>query len=509
MQHVPGHALFLGPLALLAVSASASIIHVPADQPTLKAAIAAAATGDEIVVADGTYAGPDNRGLDFGGKNLLLHSANGSATCIIDCELADRAFIFQSGETSAAIVEGFTIQNGKPPSGALNGGAILVNGGVVTRPTVRACVFNANTAPNGGAIAITGSSEPAIVDCTFVANKAIPSGGNGFGGALSLSGAAVAATITGCTFDSNMSGGGGAIHRSASSKPTVDNCTFIKNSSTGNGGAISLTGPSFATVSNCAFHGNTSAGTGGGAVLCSSSGSNSSIINCLFSGNQATVAGLGGGVLVTSGSTQLLNCTMAGNTAGAINLGGAIAKLNSASCSVHNCILWGNAGQQIQSPGAPTIVVEHSIVQGGFAGAGNLATDPLLVDIDGADDVVGTPDDDLRVLALSPAIDSGSNTAWNVPLTTDFAGLPRFYDDPAVADGGEGTAPIIDRGAHESQPVPTACIPADLDCDGDIDGADLGILLGAWGSDDDDADVDGDGIVGGGDLGLLLGAWTG
>ncbi len=509
MQRVLRLVSFLGPFASLAATASASVIHVPAEQPTLAAAIAAAASGDEIVVADGTYSGPGNRGLDFGGKDLNLHSARGPGACIIDCELADRAFIFQSGESSAAILEGLTIQNGKPASGVLNGGAVLVNGiATVTAPTIRTCVFNANTATNGGAIAINGISNPVVVDCLFVGNKGVTAGTGGFGGAVSLNGAAVAATIAGCTFDSNMSAGGGAIHRQGLSTLTVDSCTFVKNTTNGNGGAISLTGASTATVANCAFFANTSAGTGGGAVFSSGAGSNSSLINCVFSGNQANVVGLGGAVLVSTGSTQILNCTMAGNAAGAVNLGGAIAKLNSATCSVKNCILWGNTGMQIQSPGAPVIVVEHSIVQGGFAGTGNLAFDPLLVDMDGADNLVGTLDDDLRLTALSPAIDSGSNTAWNVAFEVDFAGLPRFYDDPAVFDSGEGVAPIIDRGAHERQPAPPMCAFADLDCDGFVNGADLGILLAAWGSDDDDADLDGDGIVTGGDLGLLLAAWS-
>lgn len=510
MQHALILASSFGQLAALAATASATVIHVPAQQPTLKAAIAAAASGDEIVVADGTYAGPDNRGLDFGGKSLVLRSANGPAACIIDCELAGRAFTFQSGETSAAVVEGLTVRNGKAASGVLNGGAVLVNGGAsVTGPTVRGCVFDASMAPNGGAIAISGNSAPAIIDCTFIANQAIPGGGNGFGGAISLNGAAVTAAISGCTFDSNTSGGGGAIHRQALSVLTVDRCTFVKNTSTGNGGAVSLTSAAVATISNCAFFSNTSGGSGGGALLCSGSGSNSTVVNCLFSGNKANNAGLGGGVMVSSGSAQLLNCTMAGNAAGAVNLGGALAKLNGASCSVKNCILWSNVGNQIQSPGAPTIVVEHSIVQGGFTGAGNLAADPMLVDLDGADNTIGTPDDDLRVLPLSPAIDSGSNSAWTVALSEDFAGLPRFYDDPSVPDAGEGVAPIIDRGAYESQPDRPRCALGDLDCDGDVDGADLGSLLGAWDSIGGAADLDGDGNVGGGDLGILLGAWTG
>ena len=48
---------------------------------------------------------------------------------------------------------------------------------------------------------------------------------------------------------------------------------------------------------------------------------------------------------------------------------------------------------------------------------------------------------------------------------------------------------------------------ADLNCDGVVNGADLGILLGQWGS-DGSADLTGDHQVDGADLGVLLGAWT-
>lgn len=50
---------------------------------------------------------------------------------------------------------------------------------------------------------------------------------------------------------------------------------------------------------------------------------------------------------------------------------------------------------------------------------------------------------------------------------------------------------------------------ADLDRDGRVNGADIAILLGAWGvCADCRADVNGDGIVGGEDLSLVLGGWT-
>ncbi|HMN95055.1 MAG TPA: hypothetical protein PKC43_00040 [Phycisphaerales bacterium] len=56
----------------------------------------------------------------------------------------------------------------------------------------------------------------------------------------------------------------------------------------------------------------------------------------------------------------------------------------------------------------------------------------------------------------------------------------------------------------------TCCLsgcPGDLDGDGVVNGADLGVLLGAFGSAGGCADLDGSGVVNGADLGILLGSW--
>ncbi|MFO0872429.1 MAG: LamG domain-containing protein [Phycisphaerales bacterium] len=58
--------------------------------------------------------------------------------------------------------------------------------------------------------------------------------------------------------------------------------------------------------------------------------------------------------------------------------------------------------------------------------------------------------------------------------------------------------------------VPALCAPSpDLDGDGDVDGGDMGILLGAWGvaPRGTAADLDSNGMVDAADLGLLLAAW--
>lgn len=67
---------------------------------------------------------------------------------------------------------------------------------------------------------------------------------------------------------------------------------------------------------------------------------------------------------------------------------------------------------------------------------------------------------------------------------------------------------------HLQYGTPGACPPAsaDINGDGSVDGADLGLLLGAWGACPAggccDADVSDDGSVDGADLGLVLAAWN-
>ncbi len=55
--------------------------------------------------------------------------------------------------------------------------------------------------------------------------------------------------------------------------------------------------------------------------------------------------------------------------------------------------------------------------------------------------------------------------------------------------------------------TPTAACPADLNGSGTVDGADLTILLAAWGTTSGAADLNGSGLVDGADLTILLAAW--
>lgn len=111
--------------------------------------------------------------------------------------------------------------------------------------------------------------------------------------------------------------------------------------------------------------------------------------------------------------------------------------------------------------------------------------------------------------ALGDGLSGGES--WNAPV---LASCPSFACGPALfVGGGFLNSPGGDsylalwRGCPESP----ECAAADVNCDGSVDGADLGVLLGAWGDCDErrecPADLNGDGAVDGADLGVLLGAW--
>ncbi|MBX3354327.1 MAG: hypothetical protein KF724_01360 [Phycisphaeraceae bacterium] len=61
---------------------------------------------------------------------------------------------------------------------------------------------------------------------------------------------------------------------------------------------------------------------------------------------------------------------------------------------------------------------------------------------------------------------------------------------------------------HASLDLGPGCIPADLNCDGVVNGADIAIVLGSWGPCPGcAADLNGDGVVNGADIAILLGNW--
>ena len=190
-----------------------------------------------------------------------------------------------------------------------------------------------------------------------------------------------------------------------------------------------------------------------------------SVTNCVFVGNSCRLRPLPSSI-DSSATSNIVNCTFADNTsADAASTQGAVFSVtNSSTVGITNCILRNNSAQsgiQIYQDSSSTLAVTYSDIEGGFAGAGTINTNPLFVSnpSPGPDGKWGTSDDyygNLSISAASPVVDAGSNAAVPASITTDFAGNPRFQDVPTTPDTGQGTAPIVDMGAYEAVPAQAA-----------------------------------------------------
>src|SRR5437762_13858813 len=96
--------VFIAAASIAAPSLRAqNTIHVPADKPTIQAGIIAAANGDTVLVAPGTY----HENIDFQGKAITLVSEQGASTTIIDGGLANPVVTFKTSEVNSSVLKGF------------------------------------------------------------------------------------------------------------------------------------------------------------------------------------------------------------------------------------------------------------------------------------------------------------------------------------------------------------------------------------------------------------------
>lgn len=212
----------------------------------------------------------------------------------------------------------------------------------------------------------------------------------------------------GCGRNNSYSSGGGGLNgggmfNAANVSPTISNCVFRDNfSEGGNGGAFYKEGPysnPMPILDRCTFIANKA--SRGGAVAFSAA-SSSSAVNSTFVANAATV--VGGAVFTSSGSITFTSCTFVNNRAP--DMGGGIFTV----APVTNCIFWGNASNSPANPQLTANTVTHSIVQGGFAGTGNMNKDPLLLPLN----YYGGNTPTMALRGDSPAINSGSPNAVSV-----------------------------------------------------------------------------------------------
>jgi hypothetical protein len=317
------------------------------------------------------------------------------------------------------VLRGFTIQNGTAPtSSAYDGGGIYISN---ASPTVAGNLVTRNTAPDGGAgIAVEFSS--ALVQGNTVSNNSqTPGYSGGVGGAGIMVGGAGAAQIIGNLVQNNIwrTSSGGGMTLFAAGTPTLKNNIIRGNDAYSQGGGIWVVNYSDALI----------------------------VQNLIYNNNASQGSGIYFGVPYGDRGPLLVNNTIVGTSS---SLQGSAVYADGFYDQVvfYNNLMIGAGGTSAlycdnaydKTPPTLTNNDAYSAGGSGIAGAcssqgganGNISADPLFLN-----------KTNFHLNAGSPAIDSGDNSAPNLP-PKDLAGGARIVDGD---DDGDGA--IIDIGAFE------------------------------------------------------------
>lgn len=239
-------------------------LFVPAQYATIQSAIdaAPATAGWTVLVAPGTY----NETIDLKGKAITVKASGSRASTIIDGTGKSTSVVRAvTSETSATVLQGFTIRNGpvgSPVETYRLGGGMFIDH---ASPTIRDCAFMNNAAGFGGGIYGL-YSDSLVENCTFIQNTASTDGGGVqfFAGSPAVRSCAISDNL--CT---NRGGGLHLVQHTTGGFPMVDGCTITGNrTSVSEGGGVSLYPVNGASqkplVVNCTIQGNTAQGRGGG-----------------------------------------------------------------------------------------------------------------------------------------------------------------------------------------------------------------------------------------------------
>ncbi|MFO0980874.1 MAG: right-handed parallel beta-helix repeat-containing protein [Planctomycetota bacterium] len=422
--------------------ASAKIIHVPDDYPTIQQAIDRALDGDTVLVDPGDY--PEI--IDFKRKAIRVTSSRGPWMTVIDGDYRWGGVIFfQSGEQKNSILDGFTITRA---SGQHATGIICYS----SSPTITRNLIVNNYAGDDLVYVFHGS--PTFTDNVFKANgwglvidaqeSTITSSGDTFEDSHASYGYGVVAHLSRSTasfhddvFADSVSGEGGAIHAEASSL-LFDHCIIQHNSAGMDGGFLACF-DSTVSLNRCLLSGNRAYGKGG-AIYCVGQASSAAVTltSCVFAHNGSFDSG-GAVYLGPHSSAVISSCTFFENRAPS---GDSITCQDAATTAITSSILWGgSAGREI-AEGSSLVTAAYCDVAGGWPGPGNIDADPLLV---------APEQGDFSLATVSPCIDAGD--PWARPGGMDVQGSPRTLDGALIGHLA------LDMGAAEFDHVHLASTP--------------------------------------------------
>jgi len=295
----------------------ATVINIPADQPTIQIGIDSSVNGDTVFVASGTYI----ENINFNGKSIALIGEDSELT-IIDGNGIDTVVKIISGEDSTTVLSGFTITNGHSWPGwagngpNYNGGGIDIN---ESNPTLKNLIISNNFANSpewespgyGGGISISYSDNVYIQNVVVKNNKT--DGTFSGGGGIAIWGSTL--LIENSIIEDNIGDHflGGGIFSENSSDVTIINST-IRNNQSGAGGGIYHNSGSL-LLSNVLIENNSANNNGGGLSV---SGGNIELDEVIITHNFAQN---GGGIKISNGTLSIKNSSIHTNYS---DIGGGI-----------------------------------------------------------------------------------------------------------------------------------------------------------------------------------------
>ncbi|MGA7791590.1 MAG: Ig-like domain repeat protein [Candidatus Acidiferrales bacterium] len=429
-------------LCLSSVEARAqNTIHVPADQTTIQSAINAAADGDTILVAPGTY----KENISFMGKAITVTSAGGASQTTIDGGQNGVVVSFTNHETRQSVLNGFTITDDAPP---LPTQTTVVTDGILVTGASPAITNNIITGDRGFGIEVD-LGAPLIQGNTisYTATAGDPRFDFGCdyldGSAIFISGMAATPTeIVGNLIEHNKAQCfGGAIRIDYATGPIVKNNIIRNNVSIGFGGAISLIeGDELTLVQNLIYNNNS--GTAGGGLylsLISEVNYNTGPVN-LFIVNNTIV-----GNTITINSALAIDDYVDGSQ---IAFGGYVSQIGLYNNIIEAADSYGAIACYPgfrELSGIPPFADHNDVLNSGgprvsgwcpdqTGSNGNISADPKFSN---------PTSGDFHLQAGSSAIDSGDNSAPNLP-NTDLDSNARIQNATGL------TYPVIDMGAFEA-----------------------------------------------------------